>query len=75
METLNVKTLKQVSGFLMIDSMGNAVLVNTKALPSPKEAFVDGSIRRGLTAKQLDKVVRHYRKTGMMIGEEDLECK
>lgn len=64
-------------GFLVIDCSGNAVLIDpttfTRCGYSTIEFFIKGSIRRCCTVKQLDKIVRHYKKTGDMIPEEELE--
>lgn len=58
-------------GFLMIDQTGNCVLVKLAYVDT--DTFVKGSLRRGCTAKQLDKIVRNYRKTGKMLEEDDLK--
>ena len=58
-------------GFLMIDTLGNAVLVNMRELKT--SMFLEGTARHSLNLKQLDKVIRHYKKTGVMIPEEELK--
>lgn len=58
-------------GFLMIDMSGNCVLVKLPYVDT--DTFVRSSLRRCCTAKQLDKIVRNYRKTGKMIEEDELQ--
>lgn len=58
-------------GFLMIDQHGNCVLVKLAYVDT--DTFVRDSLRRCCNAKQLSKIISHYRKTGTMIEEDDLQ--